>query len=228
MGVRVPRTPISRSRTHTRQMRGGAHGEPETGKGRRGRRGPSQARGRRRLPCSPSTGGSTCRPLPISVVRCATREASTRSTRTPWCASPPGTWAWSSTTCSPARPPSPSSPATPSASPRRCRTSPRPTRPSWSRAVCSATGPHRGRRQGPGRPRAPRGAPRQVRRLARCPAAAVRRPARGPAAQLRVRPQGPHRPGWRSRRSCRCPGPRRGGGPCGRARSRGCPHRGRG
>ena len=30
---------------------------------------------------------------------CATPVASTRSTRTPWCASPPGTWAWRSRTC---------------------------------------------------------------------------------------------------------------------------------
>ena len=38
----------------------------------------------------------------------------------------------------------------------------------------------RGRRQGPGRRRAPRGAAGQVRRPARCPDAAVRRPARRP------------------------------------------------
>ena len=48
-------------------------------------------------------------PWPSSAARCATPAASTRSTRTPWCASPPATSASRSTTCSPARPPSPSS-----------------------------------------------------------------------------------------------------------------------
>ena len=43
-----------------------------------------------------------------------------------------------------------------------------------------------------------------------------------------VRPQGPHRPGRRSRRSCRCTGSCCGGGPCGRARGRGRRSRGRG
>ena len=65
----------------------------------------------------------------------------------------------------------------------------------------------RGGHQGPRRPRAPRGAARQVRRPARCSDAAVRRPPRGPAPQLRLRPQGPHRPGRRPGAPADAPAP---------------------
>ena len=79
--------------------------------------------------------------------------------------------------------------------PRRCATSPGPTRTSSSRAACSAEGPHAPTRPGPW----PTCEPREV-LLAQlagalaAPHAAVRRPAPGAAPQLRLRPQGPHRP----------------------------------
>ena len=138
------------------------------------------ARRRRRPPCSPSTGGSTCRPL--AELRRALRDAGRRVQdlqEHPGALRRPGPGPGDRRPAHRPHGHRVRRPATPSASPRRCRTSPRPTRPSWSRAACSATGPRRGRRQGPGRPRAPRGAPGQVRRPARRPAAAVRRPARG-------------------------------------------------
>ena len=128
--------------------------------------------------------------------RCARPAATTRSTRTRWCASPPATSASRSTSCSPARRPSPSSADGDDAVawPRRCGTSPRPTRTSWSRAACSATSRCRAAEATAlADVAAPRGAARPVRRRPGRPDAAVRRPAPGPAPQLRLRPAGPHR-----------------------------------
>ena len=134
----------------------------------------------------------------------------------------------SSRTCSPARPPSPSSDgdgtgdavAVAKALRDFARTNPTLV---VKGGVLGTKPLDRRRRQGPRRPRAPRGAARQARRRARCPDAAVRRPAPGAAPQLRLRPQGPHRPGRRARTlrpPTRAASDAAAEAPCGRDRSR--------
>ena len=105
----------------------------------------------------------------------ATPAATTRSTRTRWCASPPATSASRSRTCSRARRPSRSSTAIAVPWPRRCGTSPAPTRTWSSRAACSATSVLR-----PTRPALADVAPRDV-LLARLAGAWRRRCSSSPA-----------------------------------------------